>query len=301
MVSKSFTVVLSVTIIHLVSGESWCILFHISLFWMNVFWAVSMSCSASCWNFASGMTFMSPEPDTPPTSTPDTYPLGDLIHAALRSKEYLGESSGTFAPALTVHCSENDINCSLENGPLAGTTTNPTQAVPGLGRAESTATVISPGLLTTALSSSAASHTGARNPMSPLSIEEETTTTLITTTTITTMHVPGITQRKLCVHACVCVRAEWTHKVTIQPAALERVQFSAASTSNFNRMTLRHNFCLCLKKNYGLVNKVTWHITWNINDKTASYNNQLNSMAYTIYTFKVACFCITVVLQLIFF
>uniref|UniRef100_A0A674MG87 Seizure related 6 homolog like 2 n=1 Tax=Takifugu rubripes TaxID=31033 RepID=A0A674MG87_TAKRU len=110
------------------------------------------------------MTFMTPESDTPPTSTPDTYPLGDLIHAALRSKEYLGESSGT--------------------------TTNPTQAVPGLGRAESTATVISPGLLTTALSSSAASHTGARNPMSPLSIEEETTTTLITTTTITTMHVP---------------------------------------------------------------------------------------------------------------
>lgn len=137
--------------------------------------------------------------------------------------------------------------------------------------------------------------------MSPLSIEEETTTTLITTTTITTMHVPGIAQRKLCVRACVCVRAEWTHKVTIQPAAVERSQFSTASTSNFNRMTLRHNFCLCLKKNYGLMNKVTRHITWNINDQTASYNNQLYSMANTIYTFKVACFCITVVLQLIFF
>lgn len=40
--------------------------------------------------------------------------------------------------------------------------------------------------------------------MSPLSIEEETTTTLITTTTITTMHVPGIAQKKLCVRACVC-------------------------------------------------------------------------------------------------
>lgn len=36
---------------------------------------------------------MTPEPDTPPTPTPDSYPLGDLIHAALQSKEYLGETS----------------------------------------------------------------------------------------------------------------------------------------------------------------------------------------------------------------
>lgn len=36
---------------------------------------------------------MTPESDTPPTSTPDSYPLGDLIHAALQSKEYLGEAS----------------------------------------------------------------------------------------------------------------------------------------------------------------------------------------------------------------
>lgn len=46
---------------------------------------------------------MTPEPDTPGTSTPDSYPLGDLIHAALRSKEYLGESSaaaGTLSRAL---------------------------------------------------------------------------------------------------------------------------------------------------------------------------------------------------------
>eukprot|EP00064_Thunnus_orientalis_P015369 superscaffoldBa00002838_g15421 len=120
-------------------------------------------------HLVSGMSFMTPEPDTPPTSTPDSYPLGDLIHAALQSKEYLGQASaGT------------------------GTTTNPTQAVPGLGQTESTATVISPGLLTTALSSSsAASQTGSRNTMSSLPIEEETTTTLITTTTITTMHMPG--------------------------------------------------------------------------------------------------------------
>lgn len=53
------------------------------------------------------MSFMTPETDTPPTLTPDSYPLGDLIHAALRSKEYLGESSagtGTLAHALTVNC-----------------------------------------------------------------------------------------------------------------------------------------------------------------------------------------------------
>lgn len=39
------------------------------------------------------MSFMTPEPDAPRTSTPDSYPLGGLIHAALQSKEYLGEAS----------------------------------------------------------------------------------------------------------------------------------------------------------------------------------------------------------------
>lgn len=39
------------------------------------------------------MSFMTPEPDTPPTSPPDSYPLGDMIHAALQSKEYLGRAS----------------------------------------------------------------------------------------------------------------------------------------------------------------------------------------------------------------
>ncbi|XP_013882998.1 seizure protein 6 homolog, partial [Austrofundulus limnaeus] len=111
----------------------------------------------------SGMSFMAPKTDTPPTASPDSYPPGDLIHAALQSKEYLG----------------------------TGTTTNPTQAVPGHGQTESTATAISPGLLTTALHpSSAAGLSGSRNPMSLLPLEEETTTTLITTTTITTMHTP---------------------------------------------------------------------------------------------------------------
>lgn len=151
------------------------------------------------------MSFMTPEPDTPSTLTPDSYPLGDLIHAALRSKEYLGESSagtGTPAHALTAKCNAKAVQGGrplIRQWPCAGTTTNPTQAAPGLGQSQSTATVISPGLLTTALSSSTASQTGASNPMSPLSIEEETTTTLITTTTITTMHVPGIAQQKLCV------------------------------------------------------------------------------------------------------
>lgn len=59
---------------------------------------------------------MTPEPDTPPTSTPDSYPLGDLIHAALQSKEYLGEApagTGTLTQAymaLVMHVG----NCSLE-------------------------------------------------------------------------------------------------------------------------------------------------------------------------------------------
>uniref|UniRef100_A0A3B4AL57 Uncharacterized protein n=1 Tax=Periophthalmus magnuspinnatus TaxID=409849 RepID=A0A3B4AL57_9GOBI len=102
------------------------------------------------------MSFMTPEPDTPPTSSPDTYPPGELLHAALQSKEYLG------------------------------TTTNPTQAVPRLRQSESTAAGLSPGMLTT----SPSRQSGLRSSMSSLPVEEETTTTLITTTTITTMHAP---------------------------------------------------------------------------------------------------------------
>lgn len=38
---------------------------------------------------------MIPETDTPPTLPPDSYTLGGMIHAALQSKEYLGQSSAT--------------------------------------------------------------------------------------------------------------------------------------------------------------------------------------------------------------
>lgn len=208
MVSKSLALVLFSIMIHIVSGESVCIRSHFS-YSKSKFSVLHQRIARL--HFVSGMSFMTPEPDTPPTLTPDSYPLGDLIHAAMRRKEYLGESSaGAGTPparALTGTCNAVTVRPGrllIRNLPSAGTTTNPTQAAPGLGRAQSTATVISPGLLTTALGSSTASQMGARNPMSPL-LEEETTTTLITTTTITTMHVPGIPQRKACVRV-VCVK-----------------------------------------------------------------------------------------------
>ena len=72
-----------------------------------------------------------------------------------------------------------------------GTTTNPTQAIPSV---EPASTVMSPGVLTTAVTSSAAPQAGlsrARGGVTSPPAEEETTTTLITTTTITTVHTPG--------------------------------------------------------------------------------------------------------------
>lgn len=146
-----------------------------------------------------GMSFMTPEPDTPPTSSPDSYPMSDLFHAALQSKEYLGRASAGAQPltALLIQLNYKGVIAfwkmsKFKCEPLdpSGTTTNPTQAVPGIKQSESTATAISPGLLTTT-SSSADRQTGLRSTMSSLPVEEETTTTLITTTTITTMHVPG--------------------------------------------------------------------------------------------------------------
>lgn len=44
-------------------------------------------------NLFLGMSFMTPEPDAPPTPAPDSYPPEDLIHAALQSKKYLGQAS----------------------------------------------------------------------------------------------------------------------------------------------------------------------------------------------------------------
>uniref|UniRef100_A0A4W5KKT0 Seizure related 6 homolog (mouse)-like 2 n=1 Tax=Hucho hucho TaxID=62062 RepID=A0A4W5KKT0_9TELE len=73
----------------------------------------------------------------------------------------------------------------------AGTTTNPIQAGPQLGQTEPAATVMLPGVLTTALTSSPpASQSGAGKTVTSSPTEEETTTTLITTTTITTVHMP---------------------------------------------------------------------------------------------------------------
>jgi len=54
---------------------------------------------------------------------------------------------------------------------------------------------MSPGILTTAVTSSASPHAGQSGFGSAVTsppAEEETTTTLITTTTITTVHTPGI-------------------------------------------------------------------------------------------------------------
>lgn len=110
----------------------------------------------------SGMSFMTSEPDTPPTPTSDSYSAGELFHAALQSKEYLGRAT-------------------------TGTTTDPTQAVPRLPQSESTAEAFSPGMLTTSPSRQGA----LRSSMSSLPLEEGTTTTLITTTTITTIHGPA--------------------------------------------------------------------------------------------------------------
>ena len=112
----------------------------------------------------------------------------------------------------------------------AGTTTNPTQAVPGLGRSESAATAMSPGLLTTALSSSsAAGQTGSRHSLSLLPIEEETTTTLITTTTITTMHMPGTGLTLVVVYShceggggCLHVTCGFSTAQTLPEAAVTR-------------------------------------------------------------------------------
>uniref|UniRef100_A0AAZ3S833 Seizure related 6 homolog (mouse)-like 2 n=1 Tax=Oncorhynchus tshawytscha TaxID=74940 RepID=A0AAZ3S833_ONCTS len=129
---------------------------------------LAVTLSVTIFHLTTGLSFVTPDPEAPPTASPGPHPLGKLIHAALLSKEYLGH-----APVDT------------------GTTTNPTQAVPQLGQTEPAATVMLPGVLTTALTSSPpVSLSGAGKTVSSSPTEEETTTTLITTTTITTVHIP---------------------------------------------------------------------------------------------------------------
>uniref|UniRef100_A0A8C8EQJ7 Seizure related 6 homolog (mouse)-like 2 n=1 Tax=Oncorhynchus tshawytscha TaxID=74940 RepID=A0A8C8EQJ7_ONCTS len=128
---------------------------------------LAVTLSVTILHLTTGVSFVTPDHEATPTAGPGPHPLGELIHAALLSKEYLGH-----APINT------------------GTTTKPIQAVPQLGQTEPAATVMLPGVLTTALTSSPpASQSGAgKTVTSPT--EEETTTTLITTTTITTVHMP---------------------------------------------------------------------------------------------------------------
>ncbi|XP_035592932.1 seizure protein 6 homolog isoform X1 [Oncorhynchus keta] len=128
---------------------------------------LAVTLSVTILHLTTGVSFVTPDHEATPTASPGPHPLGELIHAALLSKEYLGH-----APINT------------------GTTTKPIQAVPQLRQTEPAATVMLPGVLTTALTSSPpASQSGAgKTVTSPT--EEETTTTLITTTTITTVHMP---------------------------------------------------------------------------------------------------------------
>ncbi|XP_041094647.1 seizure protein 6 homolog [Polyodon spathula] len=121
--------------------------------------------------------------------------ISQLLHSALLKKEYLGQE-----PV------------------YPGTTTNPTQAVPLLSQSEPSATVMSLGVLTTAVMSPAASllrsqsqgSSSSTTPPGPARAtpsitsspkeggrEEETTTTLITTTTITTVHTPVLCNANL--------------------------------------------------------------------------------------------------------
>ncbi|XP_065136858.1 seizure protein 6 homolog isoform X2 [Paramisgurnus dabryanus] len=121
-------------------------------------------------HLASGASLGTPDPEEPPTMTSSPRPLGEVIHAALMSKEYLGRTLGS-----------------------TGTTTNPTQAVPSIRESELASTMMSPGILTTAVTSSAApraAQSGFGSGVTSPPAEEETTTTLITTTTITTVHTP---------------------------------------------------------------------------------------------------------------
>ncbi|XP_062382826.1 seizure protein 6 homolog [Sardina pilchardus] len=137
----------------------------------------AVTLSVTLLHLTTGLTILTTTPEAPPTSSSSPRPLPDLIHSALLSKDSLSfAQSGASAGA-------------LQN---AGTTPDPTQAVPSVRHIQPVSTVMSPGVLTTAVTSSSAPRGGqsAGGGVTSSPTEEETTTTLITTTTITTVHTP---------------------------------------------------------------------------------------------------------------
>ncbi|KAK6299996.1 hypothetical protein J4Q44_G00300290 [Coregonus suidteri] len=187
---------------------------------------LAVTLSVTILHLTTGVSFVTPDPEAPPTASPGPHPLGELIHAALLSKEYLGH-----APVDT------------------GTTTNPTQAVPQLGQTEPAATVMLPGVLTTALTSlPAASQSGAGKTVTSTT-EEETTTTLITTTTITTVHMPvqcnaslsgmeGIVESPDPLSSSPYSPLECTYSITVYPGYGVEIQVKKVNLSKDESLTI---------------------------------------------------------------
>ncbi|XP_071027375.1 seizure protein 6 homolog isoform X4 [Oncorhynchus clarkii lewisi] len=188
---------------------------------------LAVTLSVTILHLTTGLSFVTPDPEAPPTASPGPHPLGKLIHAALLSKEYLGH-----APVDT------------------GTTTNPTQAVPQLGQTEPAATVMLPGVLTTALTSSPpVSLSGAGKTVTSSPTEEETTTTLITTTTITTVHMPvqcnaslsgmeGIVESPDPLSSSPYSPLECTYSITVYPGYGVEIQVKKVKLSKDESLTI---------------------------------------------------------------
>uniref|UniRef100_A0A8C7FC07 Seizure related 6 homolog like 2 n=1 Tax=Oncorhynchus kisutch TaxID=8019 RepID=A0A8C7FC07_ONCKI len=188
---------------------------------------LAVTLSVTIFHLTTGLSFVTPDPEAPPTASPGPHPLGKLIHAALLSKEYLGH-----APVDT------------------GTTTNPTQAVPQLGQTEPAATVMLPGVLTTALTSSPpVSLSGAGKTVTSSPTEEETTTTLITTTTITTVHMPvqcnaslsgmeGIVESPDPLSSSPYSPLECTYSITVYPGYGVEIQVKKVKLSKDESLTI---------------------------------------------------------------
>ncbi|XP_071027374.1 seizure protein 6 homolog isoform X3 [Oncorhynchus clarkii lewisi] len=131
-----------------------------------------------------------------------------------------------------------------------GTTTNPTQAVPQLGQTEPAATVMLPGVLTTALTSSPpVSLSGAGKTVTSSPTEEETTTTLITTTTITTVHMPvqcnaslsgmeGIVESPDPLSSSPYSPLECTYSITVYPGYGVEIQVKKVKLSKDESLTI---------------------------------------------------------------